>query len=151
MRKRTVSLIMTVMMILQVFGMSTAMAAEAEADASSENRGLKAEYYTTSGRGQFDFKTLKITTVDAKIDFANIKPILKAFTGQDEFNAVRWTGELEAPAADDYKFYIMADNGFRLWIDGKLAIDHWVNDWDKEQTSAAIHLEAGKKVGFKLE
>ncbi|OBZ08610.1 sugar-binding domain-containing protein [Bacillus sp. FJAT-26390] len=151
MKKRTVSLIMTVMMILQVFGMSTAMAAEETPGASSENRGLKAEYYTTSGRGQFDFKTLKITTVDAKIDFANIKPILKAFTGQDEFNAVRWTGELEAPATDDYKFYIKADNGFRLWIDGKLAIDHWVNDWDKEQTSAAIHLEAGKKVSFKLE
>nr|WP_243864355.1 sugar-binding domain-containing protein [Paenibacillus castaneae] len=139
-------------MILQVLGVPAVLAAEGgQASTNSDNHGLKAEYYTTSGRGQFDFKTLKLTTVDAKIDFANIKPVLKALTGQDEFNAVRWTGEIEAPATDDYKFYIIGDNGFRLWIDGKLVIDHWVNDWDKEQTSASIHLEANKKVSFKLE
>jgi hypothetical protein len=151
MRRRTVSLMMTLIMILQVFGVSTVFAGEGQPSDNSESQGLKAEYYTTSGRGQFDFKELKMTTVDAKIDFDDIKPILKTLTGQDEFNAVRWTGQLVAPTTDDYKFYIKGDNGFRLWVDDKLVIDHWVNDWDNEQTSASIHLEAGKKVSFKLE
>lgn len=151
MRKRSVSLIMSLIMILHVFGVSPAFAAESQTSDNSVNSGLKAEYYTTSGRGQFDFKTLKTTTVDGNINFPNIKPVLKALTGQDEFNAVRWTGDLKAPATDDYTFYIKADNGFRLWIDGKLVIDHWVNDWDNEQKSAPIRLEAGKSVSFKLE
>src|SRR5699024_1606874 len=49
-------------------------------------------------------------------------------------------------------FYMIGDNGFRLWIDGQLVIDHWVDDdWDNEQDSEPISLEAGKKYDIKIE
>jgi hypothetical protein len=39
---------------------------------------------------------------------------------------------------------MIGDNGFRLWIDDKAVIDHWVDDWDNEQTGVPVALEAGK-------
>jgi hypothetical protein len=46
---------------------------------------------------------------------------------------------------------MIGDNGFRLWVDGQLVIDHWVDDWDVEQTSQPIRLEAGQKYDIKVE
>lgn len=56
-----------------------------------------------------------------------------------------------APETGDYTFYMIGDNGFKLWIDDKVVIDHWVNDWDKEQTSQPVTLEGGVKYKFKVE
>lgn len=152
MNKKTMSIMLAfLMLICQAFSASLAFAAEEDQLSGGGNNGLKAEYYITSGRDKFDFKELKMTTVDVNIDYPNLKPVLKAFTGQDEYNTVRWTGKIAAPATDDYTFYLLGDNGFRLWIDGELAIDHWVDDWDKEQRSAPIRMEAGRKYEFKLE
>ncbi|SFY42866.1 PA14 domain-containing protein [Streptomyces atratus] len=41
-------------------------------------------------------------------------------------------------------FSMIGDNGFRLWIDGKPVIDHWADDWEKEQTSQPVELTAGR-------
>lgn len=64
---------------------------------------------------------------------------------------MRWTGQILAPETGDYTFYMTGDNGFRLWIDDQPVIDHWVNDWDVEQTSAPISLQGGVKYSFKVE
>ena len=39
--------------------------------------------------------------------------------------AVRWIGKLHPPAAGEYKLIAVADDGVRLWLDGKLLIDGW--------------------------
>jgi formylglycine-generating enzyme required for sulfatase activity len=43
---------------------------------------------------------------------------------KDHFSA-RWTGWLKAPRPGRYKIIAVADDGVRLWLDGKLLIDEW--------------------------
>ncbi|WP_052737671.1 PA14 domain-containing protein [Bacillus sp. SA1-12] len=114
-------------------------------------KGLKAEYYTNTGDGHFDSVDLKTTVIDPNINFSNLDLILQERVGRSDDANIVWTGQIEAEHSEDYTFYMIGDNGFRLWIDGKLVIDHWVNDWDKEQTSSPVSLEAGKKYDFKVE
>ncbi|MFF6996882.1 PA14 domain-containing protein [Streptomyces sp. NPDC008313] len=128
-----------------------ATAAPAAAAGSTEVHGLKGEYYTQSAPGAFDFHELKATGFDPKLDFDTLEPRLDFATGQaDDVNA-RWTGRVVPEKTGAHTFSITGDNGFRLWVDGKLTIDHWVDDWDREQTSQPIDLTAGKAYDIKVE
>jgi WD40 repeat protein len=42
-----------------------------------------------------------------------------------DFFSVRWSGWLKAPGPGRYRLRLQADDGARLWLDGKLAIDLW--------------------------
>ncbi|MGP4038633.1 FIMAH domain-containing protein [Gracilibacillus sp. D59] len=122
--------------------------------ADSENNGqngLKGEFYTSSEPGAFDFDEKKATVVTPNINFGNLESLLEELTGQADDASVRWTGQLMPEFTEDYTFSMIGDNGFRLWIDNELVIDHWVNDWDNEQESAPISLEAGQKYDIKIE
>jgi WD40 repeat protein/predicted Ser/Thr protein kinase len=39
--------------------------------------------------------------------------------------SIRWTGWLKAPRAGRYTFRLQADDGTRLWVDGKLLLNRW--------------------------
>ena len=129
------------------------VSAPAGAVAAEERQphGLKAEYYVSSAPGAFDFGELKSTVVDPNIGFGNLEPILQARTGQRDHVTVRWTGQIQPEYSEKYTFSMIGDNGFRLWVDGQLIIDHWVNDWNNEQVSEPIALEAGQKYDIKVE
>ncbi|MFH9002352.1 PA14 domain-containing protein [Streptomyces afghaniensis] len=126
-------------------------AAPALADDPAEIHGLKGEYYTHSAPGAFDFHTLKATTFDQDLDFDNLEPRLTFTTGQSDDVSVRWTGRIVPEKTGPHTFSIIGDNGFRLWIDGRLAIDHWVDDWDREQTAQPVDLTARKPHDIKVE
>ena len=51
----------------------------------------------------------------------------------------------------DYTFYAIGDNGFRMYLDNTAVIDHWVGDWDVEQTSKTVRLVAGEAHEFRME
>ncbi|MFE2598823.1 PA14 domain-containing protein [Streptomyces sp. NPDC059396] len=138
--------------VLGVAGLTAVPAASAAADGDpAEARGLKGEYYTQSAPGAFDFHELKATAFDPAIDFGNLEPRLTATTGRADDVTVRWTGKIVPETSGAHTFSIIGDNGFRLWIDGRLAIDHWVDDWDKEQTAQPIELTAGQAYDIKVE
>ncbi|MHB9855098.1 PA14 domain-containing protein [Streptomyces krungchingensis] len=126
-------------------------AAPAAADDPVEIHGLKGEYYTQSAPGAFDFHELKATGFDAQLDFADLEPRLRFTTGQDNDVSVRWTGRIVPEKTGPTTFSVIGDNGFRLWIDGRLVIDHWVDDWDREQTAQPVDLTAGHAYDIKLE
>lgn len=42
-----------------------------------------------------------------------------------DFFSVRWTGTLTAPASGRYKIGITGNDGYRLYLDGRLIIDNW--------------------------
>lgn len=130
---------------------SPAPPAAPKADGPAEAHGLKGEYYTQSASGAFDFAALKATAFDPSLDFADLEPRLKARAGQQDDVSVRWTGRLTPAKTGAHTFSITGDNGFRLWIDGKEVIDHWVDDWDREQNSAPVTLEAGHAYDIKVE
>ncbi|MFE2846131.1 PA14 domain-containing protein [Streptomyces scopuliridis] len=129
----------------------TAVPAASAADDTAEAHGLKGEYYTQSAPGAFDFHELKATAFDPSIDFANLEPRLKAATGQADDVTVRWTGKIVPATTGAHTFSMTGDNGFRLWIDGRIAIDHWVDDWNKEQTSQPVDLTADRAYDIKVE
>jgi len=137
---------------LGIAGLAAAPTATAAADDDPvEIHGLKGEYYTQSAPGAFDFAELKATGFDPNLDFDNLEPRLAFTTGQSDDVSVRWTGKIVPQKSGPHTFSIIGDNGFRLWIDGKLAIDHWVDDWDREQTADPIELTAGKAYDIKVE
>ncbi|MFF0078217.1 PA14 domain-containing protein [Streptomyces canus] len=134
-----------------LLGFAGLTAAPALADDPLEARGLKGEYYTQSAPGAFDFHELRATTFDPNLDFDNLEPRLAAATGRSDDVSVRWTGRLVPTASGPHTFSVIGDNGFRLWIGGQLLIDHWVDDWDREQTAQPVELTAGEAYDIKVE
>ncbi|MHC4250525.1 MAG: PA14 domain-containing protein, partial [Planctomycetota bacterium] len=69
--------------------------------------------------------------------------------GSDGFSA-RWSGEVQPRHSEEYTFYTRTDDGVRLWVDGKLIIDKWVNQGATEH-AGKIELAAGKRYDIKME
>ena len=69
----------------------------------------------------------------------------------DEKFSIRWTGKLLAPMTGIYKLGVSADDGCRLWIDGKIVVDCWSNHNRKEVFLSDVTLERGKTYDIKLE
>jgi alpha-D-xyloside xylohydrolase len=89
------------------------------------------------------------TRKDGKIEFdwGLASPLPEA--PADQFS-VRWTGRLRAPETGDYDLETIADDGVRLWLDGKLLIDDW-NQHAPEYHAGHVTLEAGRQYDLKLE
>jgi beta-glucosidase len=113
-------------------------------DTTGKN-GLLAEY--------FDNKELngepKLIRVDNNIDFrwGGDKPA-EGFT-EDNFS-VRWTGRLKPALSGAYEITTASDDGIRVYLGGKLLIDHW-SDHAVEARMAKVNLEAGKFYDIKVE
>ncbi|CAM5226260.1 glycoside hydrolase family 2 [Streptomyces californicus] len=120
-------------------------------DPVTDVHGVRGEYFRMSAPGARDFAELGSTALEPEIDFPGLTGTFESATGRTEHTTARWTGQLEAPRDGDYTFYAVGDNGFRLFLDGNVVIDHWEPDWDKEQRSAPLTLKAGEKHDFKLE
>ena len=118
---------------------------------SGQIHGLKGDYYVSSVPGAFDFGQFKGTALDANLDFGDLVPALSYMTGQSDNTTVRWTGQIQPRYSETYTFSVIGDNGFRLWVNGQLLIDHWVDDWNIEHTGTPIALQAGQKYDIKVE
>ena len=109
------------------------------------SRGLTATYYDHE-----DFTGASVTRVDPTIDFhwktASPDPAIPA----DRFSA-RWIGRIRAEYSEPYTFYVAADEGARLWIDGRLLIDAWKNKRQLKLSARPMKLLAGRKYDVKLE
>ena len=68
---------------------------------------------------------------------------------RDNFSA-RWTGKLVAPATGTFLFTMTGDDGFRVFLDGKKIIDHWVEGPATPDTGSA-ELVAGKTYDLRVE
>ncbi|WP_430784612.1 LamG-like jellyroll fold domain-containing protein [Actinoplanes sp. G11-F43] len=121
------------------------------AAAAAEVHGLKGEYFRMSAPGARDFAELGGIALDPNIDLPGLAGTFESLTGRTEHTTARWTGKITAPATGDYTFSMIGDNGFRFLIDEQPVIDHWVGDWDREQTSAPVPLVAGEAHDVKIE
>lgn len=108
--------------------------------AVEDRHGLLAEVY-----GDIFLEEKKGETIAPVLDKSlSIKKMLSQYTGSEEYGSFRFTGQLDAAQAGDYTFYLIGDDGFRLWVNDELAIDFWESKWDKQQESQPIHLDAGR-------
>jgi glucose/arabinose dehydrogenase len=90
----------------------------------------------------FDDRNLSrpvLTRIDPNVDFQWGQGSPAPGIGRDTFS-VRWTGRVEARVTGPHTFLVRADNGARLWIDGKPL-----------QNRGTIQLEAGKRYDLRLE
>ena len=64
--------------------------------------------------------------------------------------SVRWTGQVQAQEGGDYTFVTTSDDGVRLWIDDKPAIDDWKAHSTSEDT-ATVHFAPHSRHRIRLE
>jgi len=107
--------------------------------------GIRADYYTG-----MNFETLALTRTDPQINFNWGDPGgPDPAVGNDNFSA-RWTGEVEAAFTETYTFYPRTDDGVRLYVDGQLLVDRWV-DRGAAEDKATIDLVAGNTYSLVME
>jgi hypothetical protein len=106
--------------------------------------GLIAEYYDNS-----DFTGTKVTRTDATVNFTWGTSPPDPAIGADTFS-VRWMGQVKPLYSETYTFYTRTDDGVRLWVNGQLLVDKWVNQVATEW-SGTITLVAGQKYDIKIE
>ncbi len=63
----------------------------------------------------------------------------------------RWEGSVLAPQTGDYQFRTYSNGGIKVWLDGKLIIDHWRQNWLTNEDQVKVRLEASKKYSIKVE
>jgi Concanavalin A-like lectin/glucanases superfamily/PA14 domain/Glycosyl hydrolases family 2, sugar binding domain/Glycosyl hydrolases family 2 len=141
-------LLLAVLLALSVLAVP---AASAQAQEAAVVHGLKGEYFRMSAPGARDFAELGGIVLDPNVDLPGLVGTFESLTGRTEHTTARWTGSITAPATGDYTFSMIGDNGFRFLLDEQPVIDHWVGDWDVEQTSAPVHLVAGEAHPVRIE
>lgn len=110
-----------------------------------EAAGLQGEYFDNI---RFEGQP-RIVRTDARMDF---RWTLNSPGRGIPFDwySVRWTGSLTAPATGVRRLAVEGNDGYRLYLDGRLIIDNW-----KKQSygvrAASVDLKPGTVAGIRLE
>lgn len=108
--------------------------------------GLKGEYYKDA-----NLSNLVFTRIDPYIVFQEWASLGVHHKIPGNVYSMRWTGQVMAQFSEAYTFHLTAGGGHRLWVDGKLIIDKWEEDYPFTYDSVPINLVAGQKYDIKLE
>jgi len=111
---------------------------------------LGAYYQHTGGAAPAGFETFKLSRIDPEVNFGWGTGSPDPLVDINDFSC-RWSGQVEVPLSEDYTFYTASDDGARLWVDGQLVIDRWVDQGGTEWPSSPIALVAGQKYDIKME
>ncbi len=114
--------------------------------APNDEAGLKAEFF---GNRNLEGAPI-LTRIDKEVDFdwgtgspaPGVVPV-------DEFSA-RWTGKLVPAVSGKYRFGAIADDGVRIYLDGKLIAEDWTQH-APTTVSGEVNLEAGRTYDLKME
>jgi autotransporter-associated beta strand protein len=101
--------------------------------------GLKGEYYDN-----INFTGLKFTRTDPQVSFDWSTGSPSNSMAADTFS-VRWSGLLLAPESGNYMFSTLNSDGVRLYVNGVLVIDDFVDQGTSWNDGTAIALTAGQK------
>jgi alpha-D-xyloside xylohydrolase len=110
--------------------------------------GIAVEYF----QGK-NFEKPASQTVDAKVDYTWPGPPLTDWpAGLKDGNdfSGRWQGAITAPEDGEYAIGIEGDDGFRFWLDDKLAVEDW-NARPRTYKETKVSLRKGQKVAVKIE
>jgi len=126
--------------------------------ADAVERGLRGEYF----RNRDLSGTPALVRVDPTIGFSwdrgspTDNLMARGEAGPDEAVpadnfSIRWSGQLLPPVTGSYEIEAAANDGFRLYLDGKRVLDHWDDSDRLRSDSAKIELEAGRAYDIRLE
>ena len=87
---------------------------------SARRPGLQGEYFANNRLGG----AATVTRTDARIDFGwTLNSPARGIPF--DWYSVRWTGWITAPARGARRLGVEGNDGYRLWVDGRLVIDNW--------------------------
>ena len=108
--------------------------------------GLQADYFNNDN---LDGKPV-LSRADKTVDFDWGSGSPDPQISSNHYSA-RWTGTLEVPAnSGDFILATVADDGARVWLDGKLVIDAW-GPHDGAITESAAAISPGKPHDLRIE
>jgi alpha-D-xyloside xylohydrolase len=70
---------------------------------------------------------------------------------QQHVAAVRWSGELESNTSGLHKLRLYFSGYVKMWLDGKLVVDAWRQNWNPWTYLPRLEMKAGKKYQIKIE
>jgi hypothetical protein len=107
--------------------------------------GLKGDYYSGN-----TFNTLKYSQTDRTVDFdwATGSPN-QTILGSDNFS-VKWTGQVQPVYSEVYTFYVTAETGAKLTVNGTVLFDNLAGTGVTTQ-SGTIELTSEQKYDIELE
>ncbi|MEM2990478.1 MAG: PA14 domain-containing protein, partial [Halobacteria archaeon] len=104
--------------------------------------GLMGEYYDN-----MDLTNLKLTRLDPVVDFNWGSGSPHSSIAPDTFS-VRWTGYVKVDRSETYTFYVVTDDGSRVWVDDTLIIDSWINQSTTERSGSIYLAEGWHKIKY---
>ena len=116
-------------------------------DKNNSAGGLTAEYFRDA-----KFNDLLTSRTESRIEH-------KYIDVNDEFPqgfrknvaAVRWSGEIECGKPGIHKFRIYSCGYTRMWLNGKLEVDSWRQNWLPWTHILKLDMEKGKRYKIKIE
>lgn len=82
--------------------------------------GIQAEYYNNITLAGQPIKTTRETGIDFNWTISSPDPAIK-----NDFYSARWNGVIRSPKTGTFKIGLQGNDGYRLYIEDKLAIDRW--------------------------
>ena len=106
--------------------------------------GLKGDYFDN-----MDFTNLKLTRTDAGVNFEWGTASPNAALAADTFS-VRWSGLLRVPETGTYTFSTLNSDGVRLYVNGVLMIDDYVDQTTNWKDGTSVNLTEGQMVDLQM-
>ncbi len=111
--------------------------------------GLRGDYRTAHFATNAFTGPPTLSRTDATVDFDWLTGAPDPAVSADNFTA-RWTGQVQALGTDDYTFHTISDDGVRLWVNGQLLVDQWI-DHSPWTNSGNLTLTGTSKYDLTLE
>jgi len=110
-----------------------------------EAGGLRGEYFANPQLAGDP----RVVRTDARVDFTWTFNAPAPGIPRDWYS-VRWTGRLRVPGEGARRIGVEGDDGFRLWLDGRLVLDNWKKQSYRSLLADAV-LEPGTMHDLRLE
>jgi hypothetical protein len=119
----------------KITGLNTIQEQSIPVTFSPTAQGLLGQYYDGADVDNVNIKTIRI---DPGVSFAwgSTTPANTNLSNPANFS-VRWTGFVKPASSGSYTFYVDANSGVRLWVDGNLIIDQWNGNAQAEYSGSA--------------
>jgi beta-glucosidase len=118
--------------------------------------GIRAEYFNNRDQEGEPVLTRVEKSIDFDWGFGAGHP--EGGTGSPEPGVVnlekwsaRWSGKLVSPGCGWYEIGLQADNGIRLYLDGKKVLDSWIDSRPGQFKVARYEFEAGRQYDLRID
>jgi len=106
--------------------------------------GLRGDYFDNA-----DFTGTRVRRIDSVVDFDWGSGQPDAAIGADTFS-VRWVGQVQPRFSETFTFYVVGDDGVRLWVNSQLLVDRWIDQGPTEY-SGFLPMQAGNLYDIRFE